>query len=147
VRPVVIVIVLPLAQLLVEQVNVVRDAVLVQELVELLVVGRGAIVRPCRSNAVSVAGRTHGGCRVLRDASDRYRKLYRRLWRHPGFLELSDGEKVLAFYLLTGPQTNRLGLYVFSIATAAEDLGTVSGSFTKLVTGAAEVAHDAHIEN
>jgi len=54
---------------------------------------------------------------------------------------------VLAFYLLTGPQTNRLGLYVFSIATAAEDLGTVSGSFTKLVTGAAEVAHDAHIEN
>ena len=37
-RPVVIVVVLPLAQLLVEQVNVVGDAVLVQELVELLVI-------------------------------------------------------------------------------------------------------------
>ena len=37
-RPVVIVIVLPLPQLLVEQVNVVGDTVLVQELVELLVV-------------------------------------------------------------------------------------------------------------
>ena len=37
-RPVVIVIVLPLAELVVEQVNVIRDAVLVQELVELLVV-------------------------------------------------------------------------------------------------------------
>jgi hypothetical protein len=37
-RPVVIVIVLPFPQLLIEQVNVVGDAVLVQELVELLVV-------------------------------------------------------------------------------------------------------------
>ena len=37
-RTVVIVVVLPLAQLLVEQVDVVGDAVLVQELVELLVV-------------------------------------------------------------------------------------------------------------
>ena len=37
-RPVVIVVVLPLPQLLVEQVNVVGDAVLVEELVELLVV-------------------------------------------------------------------------------------------------------------
>ena len=36
--PVVIVVVLPLSQLLVEQVNVVGDAVLVEELVELLVV-------------------------------------------------------------------------------------------------------------
>ena len=37
-RPVVIVVVLPLAQLLVEQVDVVGDAVLVEQLVELLVV-------------------------------------------------------------------------------------------------------------
>ena len=37
-RPVVVVIVLPLTQLLVEQVDVVADAVLVDELVELLVV-------------------------------------------------------------------------------------------------------------
>ena len=37
-RPVAIVVVLPLAQLLVEQLNVVCDPVLVQELVELLVI-------------------------------------------------------------------------------------------------------------
>ena len=61
----------------------------------------------------------------------RYRKLYARLWRHPGFAELSDGEKILALYLLTGPQTNRLGLYCLSVATAAEDLGTLPGTLTK----------------
>jgi hypothetical protein len=38
VRPVVIVVVLPLAQLLVEEVNVIGDAVLVEELIELLVI-------------------------------------------------------------------------------------------------------------
>jgi hypothetical protein len=38
VRPVVIVVVLPFAQLLVEQVDVVRDATVVQQLIELLVV-------------------------------------------------------------------------------------------------------------
>ena len=37
-RPVVVVVVLPFAQLLVEQVNIVRYAALVQELVELLIV-------------------------------------------------------------------------------------------------------------
>lgn len=55
----------------------------------------------------------------------RYRKLYARVWRHPGFTALTDGEKTLALYLLTGPQTNRLGLYTLSVATAAEHLGTV----------------------
>jgi len=38
VRPLVIVIVLPLAQFLVEEMNIVGDAVLVQELIELLVI-------------------------------------------------------------------------------------------------------------
>jgi hypothetical protein len=61
----------------------------------------------------------------------KYRKLYVRLWRHPGFLELTDAEKVLAFYILTGPQTNRIGLFTFSIATAAEDLGTVPETLKK----------------
>ena len=61
----------------------------------------------------------------------RYRKVYARLWRHPGFTSLNEGEKVLALYLLTGPQTNRLGLYCLSVATAAEDLGTVPQTLTK----------------
>ena len=61
----------------------------------------------------------------------RYRKLFARLWLHPGFLALTDGEKILVVYLLTGPQSNRLGLYVLSIATAAEALGTVPRTITK----------------
>jgi len=61
----------------------------------------------------------------------RYRKVFIRLWRHPGFLSLNEGERNLVLYLLTGPQTNRCGLYVLSIATAAEDLGTVSETITK----------------
>lgn len=61
----------------------------------------------------------------------RYRKTYIRLWRHPGFAQLTDGERVLVLYLLTGPQTNRLGLYNLSVATAAEDLETLSQTITK----------------
>jgi hypothetical protein len=37
-RPAVVVVILPLAQLLVRELNVIRDAVLVQELIELLVI-------------------------------------------------------------------------------------------------------------
>jgi len=61
----------------------------------------------------------------------RYRKLYLRLWRHPGFTALTDGEKILALYVISGTQTNRLGLYVFSIATAAEELGTLPQTLKK----------------
>jgi hypothetical protein len=61
----------------------------------------------------------------------RYRRLYSRLWRHPGFKALPDGDKILALYLLTGPQSTRLGLFFFSIATASEDLGTVPQTLTK----------------
>lgn len=66
-------------------------------------------------------------------AVGRYRKLYLRLWRHPGYTGLSDGEKVLALYVLTGTQTNRLGLYMFSTATAAEELGTLPQTLKKRV--------------
>jgi hypothetical protein len=53
----------------------------------------------------------------------RYRIVYPRLWRHPGFARLSSkSARELVLYLLTGPQTNRIGLFHFSIATAAEDL-------------------------
>jgi hypothetical protein len=55
----------------------------------------------------------------------RYRKVFISLWRHPGFVALSDAEKILAMYVLTGPQSDRLGLSVLSINMAAEDLGTV----------------------
>lgn len=53
----------------------------------------------------------------------RYKRAYPRIWRHPGFRKLTPAcEQRLALYLLTGPQTNRIGLFHFSLATAAEDL-------------------------
>jgi hypothetical protein len=55
-------------------------------------------------------------------ALGRYRKVYPRLWRHPAFAPLSEGEKLLALYLLTGPQTNRLGVYPWTPEWAAADL-------------------------
>ena len=61
----------------------------------------------------------------------RYRKLFTRLWRHPGFVALTEAEQNLALYVLTGPQTNRIGLYVLSPATAAEDLGTTPETLKK----------------
>lgn len=52
----------------------------------------------------------------------RYRKIFPRLWCHPQFLELSEGERLLTLYCLTGPQQNRCGYAKFSISAAAEDL-------------------------
>jgi hypothetical protein len=57
---------------------------------------------------------------------DIYRRVYQRLWRHPNFRALTEGEKVLALYLVTGPQTNLIGWYRFSPAMAAEDIDVPS---------------------
>lgn len=61
----------------------------------------------------------------------RYSKIFVRIFLHPRFQALTDAEKVLVFYLLAGPQRNRLGLYRLSIAAAAEDLGTVPETLKK----------------
>jgi len=53
----------------------------------------------------------------------RYRKLFPRIWRHPGFTKLKPAARELALYLLTGPQSNRIGLFPFSLGLASEDLG------------------------
>jgi hypothetical protein len=53
----------------------------------------------------------------------RYRRAYPRIWRHPGFVGLTQSERILVLYLLQGPQSNRIGLFHFSVSTAAEDLG------------------------
>jgi len=52
----------------------------------------------------------------------RYRRLYTRLWKHPNFRRLTDRDKLLALYVLTGPQTNRHGIHSLSLITASEDL-------------------------
>jgi hypothetical protein len=62
-------------------------------------------------------------------AISRYRKLYPRIWRHPGFQKLKPTARELALYLLTGPQTNGLGLFYFSIGTACEDLNVGRETF------------------
>ena len=61
----------------------------------------------------------------------RYRKAYPRIWRHPGFRQLSRDEQRLVLYLLYGPQSNRIGLFHFSIFTAAEDLDTTPETLKK----------------
>jgi hypothetical protein len=52
----------------------------------------------------------------------RYRKIYTRIWTNADFRALDAAHKVMALYLLSGPQTNRIGLYRFSVGEAAEDL-------------------------
>ena len=61
----------------------------------------------------------------------RYRKLYTRIWRHPAFAALTEREKIVALYVLTGPQTNRIGLFHFSISMAGDDLRTLPRTFEK----------------
>lgn len=51
-----------------------------------------------------------------------YRKVYKRLWSDPAFIAMTDSERNMALYILTGSQTNRIGLFKFSIPLAAEDL-------------------------
>lgn len=51
-----------------------------------------------------------------------YRKVYKRLWADPEFIAMTDSERNMALYVLTGPQTNRIGLFKLSIPLAAEDL-------------------------
>lgn len=59
----------------------------------------------------------------------RYRKVFPLFWDDPGVRSLDDPSKVIALYCLTSRQTNRIGIFRFSLATAAEDLGyTGTGS-------------------
>tara|TARA_R100000808_G_scaffold5696_1_gene17127 strand:+ start:1572 stop:2444 length:873 start_codon:yes stop_codon:yes gene_type:complete len=53
----------------------------------------------------------------------RYRKISPKIWDDERFMQLSQEEKLLAIYCLTSQQVNRIGLFVFSVGKAAEDLG------------------------
>jgi hypothetical protein len=53
----------------------------------------------------------------------KYRRVYTRFYEDEKVQRLDPLDKLLALYLLTSSQTNRIGLYVFSIGRAAEDLG------------------------
>ncbi len=80
----------------------------------------------------------------------RYRRAYPRLFRHPAFRALTPLGQRLTAYVLFGPQSNRIGLFHFSVNTASEDLQTtpkslkraladLAGSFGWTFDGAARV--------
>jgi hypothetical protein len=61
----------------------------------------------------------------------RYRRIQTRLWCDPRFAGLAEGEKLLACYLISGPQTTNLGLCRLSPAAAAEDLRITAPTFRR----------------
>jgi hypothetical protein len=61
----------------------------------------------------------------------RYRRIRSRLWVDPQFAELTDGEKIVALYVLSGPQSTATGLYHLSPASAAEDLNSSVQTFSR----------------
>lgn len=69
----------------------------------------------------------------------RYRRIYPRLWLHPAFVSLAEGERLVALYLLSGPSTNRIGLFKLSPAAAAEDLGLSLDTFKRRFARVCEV--------
>lgn len=54
----------------------------------------------------------------------KYRKIDTRIWNDEKFQQLEPMDKYLAIYCLTA-QCNRIGIFKFSIALAAEDMGMV----------------------
>ena len=62
--------------------------------------------------------------------AQKYRKLDPRIWRDEKFATLTPDEKLVAVYCLTA-QVNRCGIFVFSPAMAAEELGTSPQTFAQ----------------
>jgi len=52
----------------------------------------------------------------------RYRKVYEQFWSDPDVRALSRDERLIALYCITGPQSNRIGIFLFSLALMVEDL-------------------------
>jgi hypothetical protein len=61
----------------------------------------------------------------------RYRKIDPRFWRDEKIVTLNRDEKLITLYLFTSTQSNRIGLFSFSPAGAAEDLGIALETFGK----------------
>ena len=60
--------------------------------------------------------------------AQKYRKIDPRIWRDEKFSRLTPEEKLVAVYCLTA-QVNRCGIFVFSPAMAAEELGMLPLTF------------------
>lgn len=59
----------------------------------------------------------------------KYRKIDPRIWHDEKFAQLSPEEKLIAIYCLTGPQSNRIGIFPMSLAAGAENTGTLPETF------------------
>lgn len=59
----------------------------------------------------------------------RYRRTYCLFWRDEKIRQLDLLDKAIATYCFTGPQSNRIGLFSFSLAMANEDLGCDDQTF------------------
>lgn len=56
----------------------------------------------------------------------KYRRVYPRLWDSVEFRSLTPDQKLLCFNVLTGPQSNRVGCFVYRLALASEETGIES---------------------
>lgn len=59
-----------------------------------------------------------------------YKKIIAKIWLDKKFQTLTEGEKLTVFYVLTS-QSNRIGLFYFSPALAAEELNVSKETFAK----------------
>jgi hypothetical protein len=66
---------------------------------------------------------THGDGRGGGTRMSWYRRTHEQLWTDKWVRTLKPERKLLWLYLLTGTQTNGIGLHTFKVAEAAEDLG------------------------
>lgn len=61
--------------------------------------------------------------------AQKYRKIDPRIWSDEDFVRMGHLEKLIVIYCLTSNQTNRIGIFRFSMAMAAEDLDTLPLTF------------------
>src|SRR5262245_23017277 len=86
-----------------------------------------------------------GAVRVSGDVG-RYRRVRSRIWIEQWFLTLTEAERLVALYCLTGPPTNGLGLYRLVPEAAAADFHVSVQTFRRrfdAVCGAAGWRFDA----
>lgn len=61
----------------------------------------------------------------------RYKKIYSLIWSDEDFCALGEGDKLIALYVLTSEQSNRIGIFRFSKAEAAEALSIGPETFAE----------------
>jgi hypothetical protein len=72
---------------------------------------------------------------VFADGSKpKFRMIYSVIWSDKRIRTLSHTELVVAFYVLTGPGSNRVGYYLLSPARGAEDCRMSTEDFLSTLT-------------